>query len=252
LELIKENHLTASFAHPFGYKLDSAAVVLGTKETLKLIHTYGAGAEYYNGMLASANELMFGRNWVKKVYNALNFVDKNRATHALRLYKTTNFPKRKMEDLAEDAVSRVRDGMLFAQNAPFVTVGSDAHYPRSIGSSIIELKRKPKNEKEFILMIKKKQTLWKGPNIYSKNPVDKVGKKEMLEGLAYLTRKNVLAQRKRGFADKISKKIRLSKRIKTIKRISKKANLGRIRKRMPKIKLKNRIKKLKKKVGLGK
>ncbi|MFA6268242.1 MAG: hypothetical protein WC652_00345, partial [archaeon] len=84
LQIIKENNLTASFAHPYGYKLDSVCVVLGESQTLKLIQEYGVGTEYYNGMLASANELMFGRSWVKKVYNLFNFVNTNRATHALR------------------------------------------------------------------------------------------------------------------------------------------------------------------------
>lgn len=249
LKVVNENHLLASFAHPFGYKTDSTCEVIGEAKTKKLLKKYKIGTEYYNGMLASANELLFGRNWAKKFYGALSFVEKNKATSALRLSKTTKPTKEKIEKLAEDTLNRVKKGMIFSSNASFATVGSDAHYPRSIGSSIIELKRKPKNEKDFLNMIRKKETLWKGPNIYSKNPVDIIGRKELIEGLAYLTKKSA-GTRKNTITSKISKKIHLSKRIKTIKRISKKANLGRIKPKMPKLGIKKKIKNLKKKMGL--
>lgn len=247
LAIVKENNLVASFAHPHGYKMDSTCEVIGEKETIRLIKKYKVGTEYYNGMLASANELLFGRNWVKNFYKVLSFVDANRATHALKINKTTSSTKKKMEMLAAETIERVRKGMLLGEKASFVTVGSDAHYPHSIGSSIIELKRKPKNEKEFLLMIQKKETLWKGPNIYSTLPVDIIGRKEMIEGLTYLTKKKILSQKKNPFVGKIRKKIRLSKRIKTIKRLSNKANLTKIRTKLPKIKLKKKIKAFRKK-----
>jgi hypothetical protein len=252
LKLAKENNLVASFAHPYGYKLDSTCEVLGEEETLRLLRKYDVGTEYYNGMLASANQLLFDRPIIKKFYKFLNFVEKNKTTKALKISKTTKVTRAKMEKLAHETIERVRKGMLINESASFATVGSDAHYPHSIGSSIIELKRKPQNEKEFLSMIKKKETLWKGPNIYSKTPVDIIGKKEMLEGLSYLTKKNILKKRKLPFATKISKKMALGKRIKTIKRISKKANIGTIKKKIPKIKLKKRFNNLKKKWVLRK
>jgi len=249
LKIANQNGLLASFAHPFGYKLDSVCEVIGEKKAKKLVKKYGAGIEYYNGMLGSANELIFGRKWVKKFYGILNFVEKNKTTSTLRINKTTNPTKRKMEALAEETLNRVRKGMLFEKNASFITTGSDAHYPKSIGSSVIELKKKPKNEKELVEMVKKRKILWAGPNIYSKNPVDIIGKKEMAEGLTYLTKKKVLKKRKIGFAGKISKKIRLSKRIKTIKRISKKAGFGKIKGKISKFELRTRIINWKKRKG---
>jgi len=252
LRIAKENNLLISFAHPFGYKLDSVCEVVGEKKAKHLIKKYKTGTEYYNGMLASANELLFGRGFIKKFYGVLSFVEKNRATNALRISKTTNPTKEKMERLAQETLQRVQKGMIFSKNAKFITVGSDAHYPRSIGSSIIELKRKPKNEKEFLSMIRNNQTIWKGPNIYSKNPIDVIGRKEMIEGLAYLTKKKVLKKGKGGFATKISGKIRLGKRIKTIKRITKKVTITKIRDKIPKFKLKNKINGLKKKWGMKK
>jgi len=249
LKIAKQNGLMISFAHPFGYKSDSVCEVIGEKKAKKLIKKYGTGTEYYNGMLGSANELIFGRKWVKKFYGILSFVEKNKATSALKINKTTNPTKQKMESLAEETVNRVRKGMLFGKNASFITTGSDAHYPKSIGSSVIELKKKPKNEKELVEMIKKKEILWAGPNVYSKSPVDVIGKKEMVEGLTYLTKKKVLRKRKTGFAGKISKKIRLGKRIKTIKRISKKVGFTKIKENMPKFKLKKRILNWKKRKG---
>jgi len=238
LKVAVENNLLISFPHPFGYKYDSACEVIGEKETKRLIKKYNTGTEYYNGMLASANELVFGRKWVKGVYKALEFVGENRATSALRINKTTANTTKKMEKLAISTLARVRKGMLFSKNAAFVTVGSDAHYPQAIGTAIIELKKKPKNEKDFLDMIKNNKVNWKGPNIYSKTPVDVIGKKEMLEGLTYLAKKNVLKKRKMPIAGKIRRKMRLGKRIKTIKRISNKASLKKIRQKIRKIQLK--------------
>ena len=248
LKIATENNLLISFAHPFGYKSDSVCEVIGEKKTKQLLKKYKIGTEYYNGMLASANQLLFGRGIAKRFYGVLEFVERNRATNTLHLNKTTNNQKAKLEKLAIETLNRVKKGMLFSTNASFVTVGSDAHYPGAIGSSIIELKKKPKNEKEFLQMIRTKQTLWKGPNIYSKTPVDIIGKKEMVEGLTYLAKKNVLKKRKIPIASKISRKISLGKRIKTIKRITKKANLSKIRKKMPKFKIKNKLGILKQKL----
>ena len=251
LEIANKHNLLVSFAHPYGYKLDSACEVLGEEKVEELLKKYKIGTEYYNGMLASANQLLFGRNWAKSFYGILSFVEKNRATSALRINRTTNPTKEKIEKLAIETLGRVQKGMMFSKKASFVTVGSDAHYPRSIGSSIVELKRKPTDEKEFLEIIRKKETLWKGPNIYSKNPIDIIGKKEMIEGLSYLTRKKASGKRKVGIARKISRKMRLSKRIKTIKRISNKANIAKIKAKMPKLRIKKRFNKLKK-WGLGK
>ena len=136
--------------------------------------------------------------------------------------------------------------MLLGEKANFVTVGSDAHYPSAIGTAIIEMKRKPKNEKDFLTMIKNKKTLWKGPNIYSNTPVDVIGKKEMIEGLTYLAKKNVFKEI--NLSKKINKKW-LSKRIKTIKRITRKQNINKIGQ---KIRIKKRIINLKNKLVLRK
>ncbi|MFA6064577.1 MAG: PHP-associated domain-containing protein [archaeon] len=248
LKIATKNNLLVSFAHPFGYKSDSVCEVLGEKKTLKLLKKYKIGTEYYNGMLGSANQLLFGRGIAKRFYGVLDFVEKNKAANSLHMNRTTASQKEKLEKLAIETLNRVKKGMLFSLHASFRTVGSDAHYPTAIGSAIIELKKKPKSEKEFIEMIRTNKTLWKGPNIYSKTPVDIIGKKEMVEGLTYLAKKNVLKKRKIPIASKISQKISLGKRIKTIKRITKKANIGKISKKMPKFKIKKRFGILKQKL----
>ncbi len=249
LTIIKENNLLVSFPHPYGYKTDSACEVIGEEKTKQLMKKFGVGVEYYNGMLASANELLFGRKFVKGIYGALDFVGTNKATKALLIDKTTNYPQKKIEKLAVSTLEKVRKGMLLGEEAQFITVGSDAHYPNAIGTAIIEMKRKPKNEKDFLNMIKNKEILWKGPNIYSKNPVDIIGKKEMIEGLTYLAKKNVF--KKRNLGKKINKKW-LSKRIKTIKRITRKQNIAKIGQKIKKIRIKKKILNLKDKLVLRK
>lgn len=248
-KIIEENDLVASFPHPFGYKYDSACEVIGEEKTKTLMKEFGVGIEYYNGMLASANELLFGRKFTNGIYTALNFVEKNRATKVLQINKTTNFPRKKLENLAQSTLEKVRQGMLLGEKAKFVTVGSDAHYPTAIGTAIIELKRKPKDEKDFLIMIKNRETIWKGPNIYSNTPVDIIGKKEMFEGLTYLAKKTVFE--KRTFPKKIGKKW-ISKRIKTIKRITKKQNIAKIGQKIKKIRIKKKILNLKDKLVLRK
>jgi hypothetical protein len=249
LLIAKENNLLLSFPHPFGYKSDSACEVIGEEKTKQLMKKFNVGVEYYNGMLASANELLFGRKFSKGIYKALDFVGKNKATKALFIDKTTNYPRKKIEALMQSTLEKVRKGMMLGEEAQFVTVGSDAHYPNAIGTAIIEMKRKPKNEKDFLEMLKNKETLWKGPNIYSKNPVDIIGKKEMIEGLTYLARKNVF--KKRDLGKKINKKW-LSKRIKTIKRITRKQNIAKIGQKIKKIRIKKKILNLKNKLVLRK
>ena len=249
LKIIKENDLVASFPHPYGYKYDSACEVIGEEKTKKIAKKFRVGIEYYNGMLASANELLFGRKFTKGIYTAFNFVEKNRVITTLRINKTTNFPRKKLENLATSTLDKVRKGMLLGEKASFRTVGSDAHYPSAIGTAVIELKRKPKNEKDFLKMIQNKETLWMGPNIYSNTPIDVIGKREMIEGLTYLAKKTVL--KKPTLTKKINKKW-VSKRIKTIKRITKKENIVKIGQTIKKIKLSKKIFSLKNKLGLRK
>ncbi len=249
LTIAKENNLVVSFPHPYGYKSDSACEVIGEEKTKQLMKEFGTGIEYYNGMLASANELLFGRKFTKGIFGAFNFVQKNKATKALFIDKTTNYPRKKLENLAQSTLEKVRRGMLLGEEASFVTVGSDAHYPTAIGTAIIELKNKPKDEKDFLRMIKHKETLWKGPNIYSSTPVDIIGKKEMFEGLTYLAKKSVF--KKRNLGKKINKKW-ISKRIKTIKRITRKQNIAKIGQKIKRVKLRKRILNLKNKLVLRK
>jgi len=238
LKEVKRLGLTASFAHPYGFKLDSVCEVLKEKKAMELIKKYGAGVEYYNGMLASANQLLFDRKIVRKFYGLMDFLDHNRATTKLRLNKPSGWTKKKLESVAVETIHRVREGMIFSQKAEFITTGSDAHYPRSIGSSVIEMKKTPKNEEEFLKMLKKKQILWAGPNLGLKKPIDEVGKKEILEGLFYLTKKRVFKKKKNSITGKIRRKIGLGKRIKTIKRITKRVKLRKIRTKFGRIRKK--------------
>ncbi|MBT4192660.1 MAG: hypothetical protein HOE11_05105, partial [Candidatus Diapherotrites archaeon] len=58
LQIVNDNNLVASFAHPYGYKTDATCSVLGEKKSLQLLKKYKVGAEYYNGMLGSANNFV--------------------------------------------------------------------------------------------------------------------------------------------------------------------------------------------------
>jgi hypothetical protein len=209
LEIVNENNLVASFAHPYGYKSDATCSVLGMKESLRLIKKYKVGAEYYNGMLGSANNFIFGTQWIKKLYNFFDFTSKSRLGKVVGLKRKSLKIKNKLEALSEETFERVQKGILFGQKATYITVGSDAHYPRTIGTAVLELKRKPKNEADFLKMVKNRSILWAGPNIYSDKPVDKLRKKELLEGLKYVTK------------NKLKKKIKRRKKKRNIKLISK-------------------------------
>jgi len=187
----KERGFTASFSHPYGYKTDSVCLAIGEQKTKALLKKYGAGAEYYNGMLGSANSLIFGTQWIRKLYNFFDFLEKNKLAKKLLLDKKSGKVKLKFEKISTETFERVRQGMLFGENAPFITVGSDAHHAKTIGTAIIELKRKPKNAEEFLGMIRRREFVWAGPNRYMKNPIDKLKKKELLEGLKYMTKKKI-------------------------------------------------------------
>jgi len=227
LEIVNENNLVASFAHPYGYKGDSATNQLGEKETKRIMKKYKIGSEYYNGMLGSANGFIFGTQWVKKLYNFFDFISKSKKAKKVGIQKKSANIKSKLEIISLETLERVRKGMLLGQDADYITVGSDAHYPRVIGTAVLELKKMPKDENDFLKMLKKNEILWAGPNVYSDIPVDKLKKKELLEGLKYVTKNKI---KKRLKKKKVSKSIK--KRAKSLKQKIKNKKLPiRVRKR---------------------
>jgi len=215
LEIVQRNGLLASFSHPYGYKADSTCLILGEAKTKQLLKKYRAGTEYYNGMLGSANNFIFATQWIKKLYNFFDFAEKSRAGKAFMIAGRSGKIKRKLEEISQETLERVRKGMIFSKNAAFITAGSDAHYPRSIGTAVVKLKKRPHSEKEFLEMIRGEEIIWAGPNIYAREPVDKLRKKELLEGLRYITAKKVKKKMKK---PKIARKIRKKMRIKRIKK----------------------------------
>ena len=227
LTIVNENNLVASFAHPYGYKGDSATNQLGEKETKRIMKKYKIGSEYYNGMLGSANGFIFGTQWVKKLYNFFDFISKSKKAKKVGIQKKSANIKSKLEIISLETLERVRKGMLLGQDADYITVGSDAHYPRVIGTAVLELKKMPKDENDFLKMLKKNEILWAGPNVYSDIPVDKLKKKELLEGLKYVTKNKI---KKRLKKKKVSKSIK--KRAKSLKQKIKNKKLPiRVRKR---------------------
>jgi len=226
LTIVNENNLVASFAHPYGYKGDSTTNQLGEKESKRIMKKYKIGSEYYNGMLGSANGFIFGTQWVKKLYNFFDFVSKSKNAKKLRVQNKSANIKSKLEIISLETFERVRKGILFGQDADYITAGSDAHYPRVIGTAVIELKKMPKDENDFLKMLRKKEILWAGPNVYSKMPVDKLRKKELLEGLKYVTKNKI---KKRMKKKKVTNNIK--KRAKALKQKIKNKKLP-IRRRM--------------------
>ncbi|MDD3083509.1 MAG: hypothetical protein PHP82_00615, partial [Candidatus ainarchaeum sp.] len=102
LEVIKKNNLTASFAHPFGYKTDSTCSIIGEKKSIELIKKYKIGLEYYNGMLGSANNFIFGTQWVKKLYNFFDFASKNKIGKMIKLSNKSKKIKLKLGKISEE------------------------------------------------------------------------------------------------------------------------------------------------------
>jgi hypothetical protein len=217
LKLVNENGLVASFAHPYGYKKDSACAIIGEKETKKLLKKYGVGVEYYNGMLGSANNFVFGTQWVKKLYNFFDFMSKNKVGKITGISKKSLKIRNSLDKISEETFGRVKKAIDFSQSAYFITVGSDAHYPRVIGTAVIELKRKAKDEKDFLKMLKEKKIVWAGPNIYADEPVDNIRKKELLEGLKYITKSKL----KKGIRRKKKNKLKNKRKNKLKKKFSK-------------------------------
>ncbi|NMA44760.1 MAG: hypothetical protein GX950_03055 [Candidatus Diapherotrites archaeon] len=225
LKIIKKNNLTASFAHPYGYKTDSTCLIIGEKKTKQLLKKYKIGTEYYNGMLGSANGLVFGSKWIKRFYAFFNIIDKRQTTRILTLNSSTKI-KTQLENIALETLDRVRKAIIFSENAAYITVGSDAHYPRTIGSSVIQLKKQPKNEAELIQMIKKKEILWAGPNVFTTTPVDHLKRKELLEGVKYIAthkiKKTIKPKKLKKPTKKKIEKIKQKINTKSIKKITKK------------------------------
>ena len=227
LQIVNENNLIASFAHPYGYKGDSTTNQLGEKESKRIMKKYKVGSEYYNGMLGSANGFIFGTQWVKKLYNFFDFVSKSKKAKKLGVQNKSAKIKSKLEVVSLETFERVRKGILFGQEARYITVGSDAHYPRVIGTAVLELKKMPKNETTFLKMLVNREILWAGPNVYSKQPVDKLKKKELLEGLKYVTKNKLKKRMKKKKSAKNAKK-----RAKSIKqKIKNKKMLDTVRKK---------------------
>jgi hypothetical protein len=211
LKIVNENNLLASFSHPFGYKYDSTCEIIGEKKTKALLKKYEVGIEYYNGMLGSANNFIFGTQWIKKLYNFFDFMSMSKSGNILKVRKKSTKIKNRINELSEETFGRVRKGIEFSKYASYITIGSDAHYSRVIGTAIVALKRKPKDNKDFLKMIKTKQITWAGPNIYSKEPVDSVTKKELLEGLKYATANKIKKRIKRKPRKKSNKKTKFKK-----------------------------------------
>ncbi|MDD3160167.1 MAG: PHP-associated domain-containing protein [Candidatus ainarchaeum sp.] len=205
LQRIKEYNLTASFAHPYGYKTDSTCSIIGEKKTKELLEKYEIGTEYYNGMLGSATSLIFKNKILKNTYNISDYLAKHKK---LKFLNKAKIIEKKLYEISQETFMRVKNGITFSENAKYITAGSDAHYPRNIGMGVVELKKMPKNESDFLKMIEKREIKWAGPNKYLKNPISDVKKIEMLMGLKYLTKKKILK-------DKIKKPKK--KKIKLIK-----------------------------------
>ncbi|MCX6801257.1 MAG: hypothetical protein NTZ73_03645 [Candidatus Diapherotrites archaeon] len=259
LEIAKKNGFLVSISHPYGYRLDSACGIIGEKKVKKLLKENDIGVEYYNGMLGSANDFIFRAKWARKLYNFLDFAEKNRVFKSLRLAKRSGRTKKSLEKISIETLGRVRKAVMLSQHAKFITVGSDAHYPKNIGSAIVQLKRKPKNAGTFLQMIKRNEIILAGPNFYLAKPVDELKKKELFEGLKYITQGKIGGIGKAKIVRKITKKVsggkrKIAGRIKKIRkaRIGKKLKkrIGgrgwRLRKRILKIRKARFGKKLRK------
>jgi hypothetical protein len=190
LKVVKKNNFVASFSHPFGYESDSVCTIIGEKETLRLAKKYNVGCERYNGMLGSATSLAFNAKWIGTARGVMEWLAESHAFKKNLLGKKIGNLTEKYNTLALGILDKVKNGMEFSEKLNFYTAGSDAHYPHTIGRAVIEFNKTPKNAKEALEMIRRKKIKWAGPNIYLKKPVEHPTKKQIFEGLKYLTKKN--------------------------------------------------------------
>ncbi len=248
MKIAKEEKILLSISHPWGFNYDSAGFLLGDEEVGKLVRKGGIGVEMYNGIVGQVQDFVAGSGLIKRPRNFFDFLSKNRVTKKVGLYKVGNKVVEKIDEKSEALFERAMKTMELADMADFITAGSDAHIAERVGSGVIKINSGEEMDNARFLkeIAAKENVIWAGPLVREagKDEFESVQgpitRKEMLEGLKYITTKAV------GKA-KVGKAIRG-----TLGRVKARERLGNAKTRIGNANVRERISKTIKKVRNGK
>lgn len=216
VEIAKREGLVLSVAHPWGFSYDSAAFIAGEKRLERLVKGKGLGVEAYNGMFGNASSYFYSSSWIKKPMNFFDFLEKSRLGRKTRLSRLGKRARSKLDRKGRELIERCTKPMELGEKAGFVTAGSDAHSADRIGAGIMKVKVRGKvNAGKLLEAVQEKgNVMWAGPYVRETKQgnfvADKasLGKKELLQGLRYATKraivKRIRRKRKKGFKGKLS------------------------------------------------
>jgi predicted metal-dependent phosphoesterase TrpH len=216
LDIADKERFHLSVAHPWGFSVDSAAYVLGESKLKRLVETQEIGVEVYNGLLGRAGEYFLDSRLIMKPWNLFAYFEKNSVARKIGLPRLTGRLKKKMDREAFDFYLRCAKPVELAEQAGFITAGSDAHAAARIGSGVLKIKTRKENlnAKKVMKELKNQEVLWSGPFVEEvrpgvlEKPGDKVTKKEIMQGLKYVVKRKVS---KKKVKDKIKKVVKRKK-----------------------------------------
>lgn len=213
-DIAKKHGASLVAAHPWGYQHDSAAFLVGPKQVIKLIHRLNLGIEAYNGMVGHLSDIMYDSPWVRKPFNFLAFLEKNKFTRSVGLGKIGGRLKKDMDAGIWNTLARVSAGTELGEKAKFITAGSDAHTADRIGEGMMKINPIDEVKTPFDvleLVQQKKQVVWCGvgveetrPGVYKKIKRSNIKGREIWDGIKYATKRTV--------TEKVWKKIRRDKK----------------------------------------
>jgi histidinol phosphatase-like PHP family hydrolase len=223
LEIVKEKGFYLSFAHPYGYEHDSICFMTGEIKAKKLIKKNQCGVEIYNGMISHLSNFLYDSQWVTKPFNFMSFLEKNLISRKIGLGIVGKKLKNSFDSKREDIIMRCIKSVELGNDSGFVTAGSDAHSADRIGLGIMKIKfEKELNPKNILESLKQKENIvWSGPLVEEtekgvyKKVEDPIKRKEIVQGLKYVTTKAVKKGRQKIPSEKIKSSI--TKKIKNIK-----------------------------------
>jgi len=214
LELAEKNNALLVISHPWGFGQDSAGFIIGEKKLREIVEREKIGVEAFNGMIGHLSNFVYGSKWVQKPLNFFDFLEKNRVARKTFLDKLGKKMKTVIEKKSYEIIERAGKTMELANNADFLTAGSDAHSAERIGTGVLKLKFNGKRvDAESILkaLQEKENVVWAGPFVKEIEkgkylPIKtKVSRTEILQAINYATRK-VTTKKVRGLGSTVKKK----------------------------------------------
>ncbi|MFH0955095.1 MAG: PHP-associated domain-containing protein [Candidatus Micrarchaeota archaeon] len=213
-DIAKKHGALLVAAHPWGYQHDSAAFLVGPKQVLKLMRRLNLGIEAYNGMVGHLSDIIYDSAWVRKPFNFLAFLEKNKFTRTVGLGRIGGRLKKNMDASIWNTLARVSAGTELGEKASFITAGSDAHTADRVGEGMMKISADEELKTPFDvleLIQQKKRMVWCGvgveeirPGVYKKIKRSNITGSEIWDGIKYATKRTV--------TEKVWKKIRRNKK----------------------------------------